>query len=380
MKNWKRNLLVGFIWGLIFFLWWLAGFYKVNWKFEVFSPSSWIYLRNEFLGGWVITATSDWIFVWVLLLSVPVFLIGWNICVKVQWRKTIFGFFKKIWYGLRRMWHSLFGKEMVLGKKKVKYIKKKSHKHIRPVPLHVSARALEKNKKSSISSGSSSNKKEKEEGAFDQNRMMPDFSAFGLGETTPERSAKKDNPYPSFLDEDLSNISLDDIALPEREPVYEDITDILVKAGYKVVADAQIDDMKVDYVAIDAHNIYVLVGDDKVGDWLADEEKFNGENPLWFSESSHRISPVFEMKNATDAFAERLKAVGDSHKIVPVLVVKDGTIINAEDMKQTWEQMGVVVCRTDKGGPDELPTVGEWTPSVVEAADASDIDIIRNSF
>ena len=40
----------------------------------------------------------------------------------------------------------------------------------------------------------------------------------------------------------------------------------------------------------------------------------------------------------------------------PVLIEQKGTIINAEDMMKTWNDLGVVVCRTGMGGPIELPT------------------------
>ena len=43
----------------------------------------------------------------------------------------------------------------------------------------------------------------------------------------------------------------------------------------------------------------------------------------------------------------------------PVLIERAGTIINAEDMMKTWNDLGVVVCRTDMGGPVELPTTSE---------------------
>jgi hypothetical protein len=37
----------------------------------LFSADSWRYLYQEFIGGWVISETSDWIFVLVLFLSIP---------------------------------------------------------------------------------------------------------------------------------------------------------------------------------------------------------------------------------------------------------------------------------------------------------------------
>ena len=375
MKNWKRNLFVGFVWGLIFFLWWMAGFYARNWNFKLFSADSWSYLYHEFIGGWVISETSDWIFVLVLLLSIPFFIIGWNIILKVKWRKTVGGGLKKIWYALRRFWHGLFGKNIVVGKQKVKYIRKKSHKKQRPAPLNVSARAMERQ---------AQQRANREFTSQESTKTMPPQSSFdGIGaaglSNAPEMSTG--NSYPSFLDDpDLENISLDDIQLPAREPLNEDVPDILIKGGYQVIANPQIGSLPVDFVAVEAQKIYVLRFDNEAGDWLADEERFNNEDPLWFSESSHRVSPIFKLTSELKQFAERLKNAGVSHEVVPVLVMKEGTIINAEDMQKTWDEMKIIVCRTHLGGPDELPSVAQAIPTVSASAEISDIEKIRNAF
>ncbi len=371
MKKWNRVLLVGFIWGLIFFLWWMADFYWQNWNFKLFSPEHWAHLKNEFVEGWVVSGTSNWIFVLVLLFSVPFFIIGWNIILKIQWRKSVFGFFKKIWYGLKRMWHKIWGGPAVIQKKQLKYVKKKSYKQVRPAPLNVTARAMERQTKQRELA-------EAQRGGAamvgaDGNSFVPSMS---------EQMVNDGNKTGfSFLDDaDLANMSLDDIELPTREPLNEDITDILVKAGYKVVVDAKIGDLSADFVAVDAHKVYVLTTDNEVGDWLADEERFNGEDPLWFSESSHRVSPIFNMNKELGLFAERLKTAGGSQEIVPVLVVKQGTIINAEDMQETWSKMGIIVCRTHMGGPDELPSVAQAMPSPADVAEASVLETVRNAF
>ena len=378
MKNWKRNLIVGFIWGLIFFLWWMAGFYSRNWNFNLFSADSWRYLYQEFIGGWVISETSDWIFVLVLFLSIPFFVIGWNIMLKIKWRKTVFQGLKKIWYALRRLGHKLFGKEVVVGKKKIKYIQKKSHKKQRPAPLHMSARAMERNAQKRMENASAI------AGGASMGIASSVGGADGFGGSlnvagdTPKSSQ---GSYPSFLDEtDFDNISLDDIQLPSREALNEDIPDILIKGGYQVIANPEIGHMPVDFVAIDAQKIYVMVSDNEAGDWLADEERFNGEDPLWFSESSHRVSPIFMLNSALKQYAERLQKVGVVHEVIPVLIVKEGTIINAEDMQKTWDDMKIIVCRTHMGGPDELPTVAQAMPAVTAPADVADIEKIRNAF
>ncbi|MBR5130365.1 MAG: hypothetical protein IKV03_03990 [Alphaproteobacteria bacterium] len=326
------------------------------------------------MDGWVISAASDWIFVIVLLLSLPVFIIGWNIVLKIKWRQLVVNTMKKMWYALRRLWHSVFGSKIIVEPKKVKYMKKKSHKKQRPAPLYTSARAMERNaqRRSEMSSYSAQS-----------TSVSGNASGMGAGVMAPlsESMQSRNDDFPSFLDDaDFANMSLDDIQLPTREPLNEDIPDILIKKGYQVIANPQIGAMAVDFVIVEAHKIYVLLSDNDVGDWLADEERFNGEDPLWFSESSHRVSPIFTMNTEIKPFSNRLKTAGIAHEVVPVLVVKEGTIINAEDMQKTWDDMGIIVCRTHLGGPDELPSVAQAMPDVSEAADISDIEKIRNAF
>lgn len=74
-------------------------------------------------------------------------------------------------------------------------------------------------------------------------------------------------------------------------------------------------------------------------DWLADEERFNDENPLWFSESSHVESPIFKLQVFRDLL---LKKKPGEIKIVLIIFPGSG-IINAEDMLETWEEIGVTV-------------------------------------
>lgn len=74
-------------------------------------------------------------------------------------------------------------------------------------------------------------------------------------------------------------------------------------------------------------------------DWLADEERFNDENPLWFSESSHVESPIFKLQVFRD---QLLKKKPGEIKIVLVIFPGSG-IINADDMLETWREIGVTV-------------------------------------
>ena len=187
----------------------------------------------------------------------------------------------------------------------------------------------------------------------------PADSPFGNSFTPPSiKQSFSIAPNPAEED-DFDKILLEDIKLPDRVRLEEDMDDILSSAGYKIVPNASLGDIKIDYLAVGQNKILICKIDPESGDWLADEEKFNGEDPLWFSESSHRVSPIFDLLEQTKKFEERLNLFGYEGKIKPIFVVKNGTIINAEDMLTTWKELNVTVCRTDMGGPDELDSFAD---------------------
>ena len=99
----------------------------------------------------------------------------------------------------------------------------------------------------------------------------------------------------------------------------------------------------------------MCLNDKEPGDWLADEERFNDEEPLWFSESSHRISPVRKVDLARITLQEKLADADLSFEVIPFVIEQIGNIINAEDMFDIWNSMGVKVTRIDRGTPKEIP-------------------------
>jgi len=130
--------------------------------------------------------------------------------------------------------------------------------------------------------------------------------------------------------------------------------DILEEKGYDVLRNIPIKKNVADYVAVSSDKLLLFVVDKEPGDWLADEERFNDEEPLWFSENSHRISPVRKADILREKF-EKLLEESDLHlEIVPYVVVISGNIINAEDMLDVWADMGINVVRFAKGSPSDL--------------------------
>ena len=130
--------------------------------------------------------------------------------------------------------------------------------------------------------------------------------------------------------------------------------DIIKQKGYEVITGATLHNNLIDFIGIADKQICICLLDKEPGDWLADEERFNDEEPLWFSESSHRISPVRKVDLARQALEEKFKEADFSFTIKPYVIIQLGNIINAEDMFEIWNDMNINVTRIDRGTPKEL--------------------------
>ena len=133
-------------------------------------------------------------------------------------------------------------------------------------------------------------------------------------------------------------------------PVY----DILLQKNFSVLNNISVGDTVIDFVGVSKDEICLCLVDKEVGDWLADEEMFNGEDPLWFSESSHRISPVCLLKKAADRVKDKLEDESFEQKVSSFVVVQMANIINADDMFETWDEMNINVTRVNRGAPKEI--------------------------
>ena len=380
MKNWKRTLLIGLIWGFVLIGWWAKIFFATNWNLDIFSLGHWQYLLDEYRKGWAISTTSDWIFL-SSVISVPIFyIIGWRYALEIKWTTLLHKITNKIIYFFTGNNSSKQQVKLALNKNSSKNTRPKAMDSsiIRPVVKDTELKVpVESNEKSPSFSGmnfgstssddfsrnsspyTGNNSGFSFDGPRNNSFTPPADSPFGNSFTPPSiKQSFSIAPNPAEED-DFDKILLEDIKLPDRVRLEEDMDDILSSAGYKIVPNASLGDIKIDYLAVGQNKILICKIDPESGDWLADEEKFNGEDPLWFSESSHRVSPIFDLLEQTKKFEERLNLFGYEGKIKPIFVVKNGTIINAEDMLTTWKELNVTVCRTDMGGPDELDSFAD---------------------
>ena len=373
MKKVGRTLRVGLVVGLIFFGWWMREVYLRNWKFRLFSLNDWQYVWDQFKSGWVINTSYEWSWLLTVAFMIPVFFILWWVSVKISWRKSLMAPFRKI----KNLLFKPSAKKII--RKKIKLKTKASHKKVRPAPMTAVGRPAVKQTGRTMDAG-----------------LMPEANqpvsapqpAVPMAESSVPHPMFEgsDNPYetgeelPAFMDEEISNMPIDSIQMPERMRLEEDLVGILSAANYQVIQNATIGKLQVSFVGVSDDRVVLCLIDTEKGDWLADEEFFNDEEPLWFSESSHRISPVYALLTAAKGFAKKGTEKGLTQEVVPILIEKEGTIINAGDMTETWKKMGVVVCRTDLGGPEELPSFGTALPPASDKGTPDLVEVIQSLF
>ncbi len=81
---------------------------------------------------------------------------------------------------------------------------------------------------------------------------------------------------------------------------------------------------------------------------LADEERFNDEDPLYFCESSTRISPIWLLSCAAQHLMKSCERAGIGGVKVRCVVVSNSLFVNYDEMCDTWNDMGVTVFHSIK--------------------------------
>ena len=76
---------------------------------------------------------------------------------------------------------------------------------------------------------------------------------------------------------------------------------------------------------------------------LADEERFNDEDPLYFCESSTRISPIWLLSCAGQHLKKSCERAGIEDVTVGCVVLSNSLFVNYDEMCDTWDDMGVIV-------------------------------------
>ena len=103
---------------------------------------------------------------------------------------------------------------------------------------------------------------------------------------------------------------------------------------------------------------------------LADEEPFNGEDedPLWFSETTHRTSPVWLLSVQCELLRKRLGKLSHHAPKVKGILLTGSEIINYSDMTDVWNKLNVSVFDRMSGlSKLELPVNADAELAVAES-------------
>ena len=171
----------------------------------------------------------------------------------------------------------------------------------------------------------------------------------------------------------------DNVAPAKKDNAHGPVYDALQQKGYNIINNIAVGDATIDFVAVDENKICLCMVDKENGDWLADEELFNGEEPLWFSESSHRVSPVRKLKIARDTIKEKLQEEGFEQNLQAYVVVQMANIINADDMFDIWDDMDIKVTRINRGAPKEIQLFSKTLGEAEGSLPRQDMDKLRKT-
>lgn len=386
-----RIIFVGCFWS-IFFLEGIRVIMLRNWRFDIFNNDHWLYAWNKWNEGWVIDDPKEWAFVLIILTFIPLWLTGWAALSLIPWGKIFLNIimfpikaFRSLFYKPVKIIAKSAGAPVVKKKKSYKEIRPRGTRApitdyndpIRPSVLSNAAKPLAPAKPAPIKKEESPAPATFEHNLFKfdddaDDDFDFDFDSFEkkFNDEKPEETQKNeaeekpaDNTKTSSNknknrdnNRDKKNSSTKNNPTQSTQPrsVGNSSLDVLKQKGYEVITTATIKNSVIDFIGISDKQIILCLLDKEPGDWLADEERFNDEEPLWFSESSHRISPVRKVDIARKVLADKLSESDMNFDIKAFVVVQIGNIINAEDMFETWDDLNISVTRIDRGTPKEL--------------------------
>lgn len=417
-----KTLIIGLLWSIVF----IDGvrvLLLINWHFDIFLREHWRLLAEKWNSG-VPMSRAEIAFFLVIVSSIPLWLAGWiGLCI-IKWKRL----FKPLF-----MWPVYLYKKLTLKKKPPIIIKKKSITEetktikkatpaIKKAPLKrpplPSATLLQSNINSNLSSRSASTPTSTYQPASKKNPEMPtehalfnfddddfdldfDFnkkekndiedsipSALVIDE--PKTKEKEDNKDIFDIDAEIVEPKAKENTHKEHMPKQKNndssnnqreshtpVLDLIKQKGYDVIPSAIIKNNNIDYIAVSKQQLILCLVDKEIGDWLADEEKFNDEEPLWFSESSHRISPVRKIDLARDILKTKLAVAEMNFEIVSYVIIQSGNIINAEDMFEIWDGLNVNVTRINRGSPKEIRLFSKSLDVCEERTDKSTLDKLK---
>lgn len=425
-----RNMIVGLCWS-IFFIEGVRVIMLRNWRFDIFNSDHWNYAWELWLKGVVIRSPKEWAFILILLTFIPLLLTGWAALCLLPWEEV----FRTVFMLPLKLFNKIFAKPVTAIKNtaSVKAVKKKkSYKEVRPRALRMPiSESVYDEPPATAPAPAVSSKPNKTlpqptpippaplplkapaaepiADKFDHSLFQFDdeedfdfnFDAFedkpepvpaptapaplpAEKNSTPPRTKNKDQPKNGKKAVDKPQNDKNAKNLPAPKPAEtgksrsgNSVLDIIRQKGWEVITSATVRNNLIDFIGVSSNQICLCLLDKESGDWLADEERFNDEEPLWFSESSHRISPVRKVDLARQALITKLADSDLEYEVSAYVVIQIGNIINAEDMFEIWNNMNISVTRIDRGSPKELKLFSKSLPEVETPIDKDSFEKIK---
>ncbi len=387
-----KALIIGYLWSIIF-IDGIRVLLLINWHFDIFLKEHWMLLKAKWNSGAPISTSEIGFFI-IVISSIPLWFSGYIGLCLIKWRRL----FKNILFGPLYLYRKVklktrapvvIKKQPVVQEevvvKKAPLVKKAIKR-----PLMPSERLAQSNinnnatmqTPSPMSAPSSypsqpSKKNIEQQNPLDHALFNFDDDDFDLDFNLDKKETKKpkEDEIPSALVADApkpkpvehTEKTHKPTEKPKKEPQIKQrpqdnlskeshtpVMDVLTQKGYDIIPSIIIKNTTIDYMAVSKNQILLCLVDREPSDWLADEEKFNDEEPLWFSESSHRISPVRKLDVACDILRTKLSVTDFKFEVIPYVIIQSGNIINAEDMFDIWASMKINVTRINRGSPKEI--------------------------
>lgn len=433
-----RIIIVGALWGIVFTEG-IRVIMLCNWHFDIFWPDHWRQAKELWQAGWVVRAPKEWAFVIILVTFFPMLITGWWTLCLVEWEKIIGKILMLPVAAYRHFIKAPIN--VMTTNNKYGVVKRKSYKQIRPTgvvgsirspindygdsakssaPVYQSAITAPKPapvaKKTDVAATidhalfkfdddddddfdldidsfektDTVKKRQAEETPKRQIEVddedLPDFDDAPRSrenkrpsrrverteDTRRSNSTERDNKRSSRTDKSLHTDNKPALT-SGKGPVFE----ALQQKGYDIISDISAGGSIIDFIGVSEDRICLCLVDKENGDWLADEELFNGEEPLWFSESSHRVSPVRKLNVARNAIKSVLEEEGFSLKLEAYVVEQMANIINADDMFEVWKNMDIEVTRINRGAPKEIPLLSKTLREVENTMPHKEFERLR---
>ena len=404
-----RIAFVGVFWS-VFFLEGIRVIMLRNWHFDIVRTSHWQYAWDLWLSGWVIDDTKEWAFILIILTFIPLWLTGWAALSMIKWEKGLLWLLKLPMDLIRRYFFQPV--KVIATGSGTRVKRKKSYKEVRPKSLRAPIdERIYDSKPTTVKTTAPApilsappaparTEPAKEPAKFDHSLFKFDedddfdfdFDAFddtpkeketapapapAPAKEAPAKNNKKDKSKKAQTAKAPAPQPQNQVPSAQRQGSSNSTLDVLRQKGYEVITGVTIKNNLIDFVGVAENQICICLIDKEPGDWLADEERFNDEEPLWFSESSHRISPVRKVDISRQLLIEKLNAADMKYDVKAFVIEQIGNIINAEDMFEIWDDMDINVTRIDRGTPKELKLFSKTLEEAFEKIDSDKLEKVK---